>query len=93
MRARIDAALDENDAAMVKRSEAIRIFLHGSTHASFTDRALFSPLKALSGAGEIPPRREFFIIRQFAVAFFAQAQRARGSRCWIRGRAHSQSSL
>jgi dienelactone hydrolase len=77
--ARIDAALNENDTAMVRKSGAFRIFLHGSTHASFTDRALFSPLKTLSGAGQIPPRRQFFIINQIALAFFDQALKGKPS--------------
>ncbi len=62
-----------------EESGGFRIFLHGSTHASFTDRALFSPLKTLSGAGRIPPRRQFFIINQFALAFFDQALKGKPS--------------
>jgi predicted dienelactone hydrolase len=79
MESRIDAALDQSDAAMVRKSGGFRIFLHGSTHASFTDRALFSPFKKFSGAGEIPPRRQFFIINQIALAFFDQALKGKPS--------------
>lgn len=79
MESRIDAALDQNDAAMVRKSRGFRIFLHGSTHASFTDRALFSPFKKFSGAGQIPPRRQFFIINQIALAFFDQALKGKSS--------------
>jgi dienelactone hydrolase len=79
MESSIDAALDENDAAMVRKSGGFRIFLQGSTHASFTDRALFSPFKKFSGAGEIPPRRQVLIIRSLALAFFDQALKEKPS--------------
>lgn len=76
---RIDEQLNESDGVMFSRSIGYRIFLHGSTHPSFTDKALFSPIQALSGAGRIPAHREFQIIRQYALAFFDSALRGRSS--------------
>lgn len=72
---RINAALDENDLAMMRKYGAYRVFLHGSTHESFTDHNLFSPLVSLSGAGTIPKYREISIIREYALAFFDKALR------------------
>jgi dienelactone hydrolase len=66
----VDAALDISDDAMFRKYGGYRIYLHGATHVSFTDKAIFSPFHSLSGAGKIPPRRQFFIIRQYALAFF-----------------------
>jgi dienelactone hydrolase len=68
----VDAALDISDDAMFRKYGGYRIHLHGATHVSFTDKAIFSPFPSLSGAGKLPPRRQFFIIRQYAVAFFEQ---------------------
>jgi predicted dienelactone hydrolase len=71
--ARVDIVLDQNDESMFEKSDGIRIHLHGSTHFSYTDRALFSPIQSLSNAGgKIAPRREFFIIRSYALAFFEE---------------------
>jgi predicted dienelactone hydrolase len=71
---RVDAVLDQGDDSMFRKSDGIRVRLHGSTHFSFTDKALFSPIQSLSNAGgRIPPWREYFIIRSYALAFFQQA--------------------
>jgi hypothetical protein len=65
---------------MFQKSDGIRIRLHGSTHFSYTDRALFSPIQALSNArGRISPRREYFIIRSYALAFFEAALKGKSS--------------
>ena len=72
-------ALDQNDDSMFEKSDGIRIRLHGSTHFSFTDRALFSPIKSLSDAGRLSPRREYFIIRSYALAFFEEALKGKAS--------------
>ena len=72
---RINDALDDGDLAMMQKCGAYRVFLHGSTHTSFTDRSLFSPLARLSGAGTIPKEREYAIIRQYALAFFDKTLR------------------
>ncbi|HEV2273625.1 MAG TPA: hypothetical protein VGR96_05635 [Acidobacteriaceae bacterium] len=69
---RINAEMNESDTAAFEKYGGYRIYLQGSTHVSFTDKVLFSPLKALSGRGTIRPRREVFIVRAYALAFFDQ---------------------
>ncbi len=66
----VDAALDISDDAMFRKYGGYRVYLHGATHVSFTDKAIFSPYRSLSGAGTIRPRRQFLIVRQYALAFF-----------------------
>jgi dienelactone hydrolase len=72
---RINDALNQSDLDAMKKSGADSVFLHGSTHESFTDHSLFSPLARLSGAGAIPKQREYAIIRQYALAFFDKTLR------------------
>ncbi len=72
---RIDAALDQSDAAMIRKYGGYRVVLHGSTHTSFTDHNLLSPFKSLSGIGTIPAGREYAIIRDYALAFFDKTLR------------------
>jgi predicted dienelactone hydrolase len=74
---RVNAALDDSDNAMFQKFGGYRVFLHGSTHLSFTDKVLVSPFKSLSGEGEIPANRQIFIVRQFALAFFDQTLRGK----------------
>lgn len=69
---RIDDALNRSDTAAFDKFGGYRIFLRGSTHASFTDKPLYSPLSKLSGRGKIPPLREFQILRAYSLAFFEQ---------------------
>jgi len=45
----------------------LSILIPGSTHSSYTDLALFSPLLGLGGAD---PRRDHRIVNEFSVAFF-----------------------
>ena len=71
----INDALNASDLEAMKKSGAYRIFLHGSTHESFTDRSLFSPLRRLSGVGSIPANREYEIVRAYALAFFDKTLR------------------
>ena len=73
---RIDAALDKSDAAMIRMYGGYHITLHGSTHTSFTDHNLLSPLKSLSGIGTIPADREYAILRDYALAFFDKTLRS-----------------
>lgn len=72
---RINDALNDGDLAMMEKFGGYRIFLHGSSHVSFTDHNLFSPLISLSGAGAIPKQKEFSIIRKYSLAFFDEALR------------------
>lgn len=76
---RINNALNESDTAAFRRYGGYRIFLRGSTHESFTDKPLYSPLPKLSGRGAIAPLREFEIIRAYAAAFFEQELKGRPS--------------
>ncbi|MBV8438470.1 MAG: hypothetical protein JOY95_13255 [Silvibacterium sp.] len=71
----INDALNASDLEAIKKFGAYRIFLHGSTHESFTDHSLFSPLTRLSGAGTIPKNRECEIVRAYALAFFDKTLR------------------
>ena len=71
----INNRLDENDAAMLRHYGALRLFVHGSSHESYTDHPLFSPLQSLSGAGTISKYRQYSIVRQYALAFFDKTLR------------------
>jgi dienelactone hydrolase len=71
----INDALNASDLEAMRKFGAYRIFLHGSTHESFTDHSLFSPLARLSGVGRIPADREYEIVRAYALAFFDKALR------------------
>ncbi len=70
---RINDALNASDLDAMRKFGTCRIILHGSTHESFTDHSLFSPLARLSGAGRIPADREYAIVRAYALAFFDKA--------------------
>ena len=70
---RINDALNASDLEAMRKFGTYRIFLHGSTHESFTDHSLFSPVARLSGVGRIPADREFAIVRAYALAFFDKA--------------------
>ncbi|MFT4114978.1 alpha/beta hydrolase family protein [Silvibacterium sp.] len=76
---RNDHLLDLRDAVMLDRSHALYVSLHGSTHASFTDRSLYSPLRSQSWVGSIPAYREYAILRALTLAFFDQTLRGRPS--------------
>ena len=65
-----DYTFDSEDDVMMSKSNGYQIFLHGSSHVSFTDRGLFSPFRPYSGQGTIPALREYTIIRSYALAFF-----------------------
>jgi predicted dienelactone hydrolase len=76
---RVDAALDDSDKAMFQKFGGYRVYIHGSSHFGFTDKAIYSPFKSLSDGGDIRPRREFSIVRQYALAFFDQTLRGKSS--------------
>ena len=76
---RINALLDEGDNEAFQKFGGYRIYMRGSTHSSFTDRPLFSPMSKLSGRGTIPPRREYAILRAYALAFFNQELKGESS--------------
>src|ERR1700761_7545610 len=65
-----DYTFDSEDDVMMSRSNGYQIFLHGSSHVSFTDRGLFSPFRRYSGQGTVPVLRQDTIVRSYALAFF-----------------------
>ncbi|GGH04018.1 alpha/beta hydrolase family protein [Silvibacterium dinghuense] len=71
--------LDMRDATMLAKSHARYANLHGSTHSSFTDRSLYSPLRRFSDIGSIPAYREYAILRALTLAFFDQTLRGKAS--------------
>jgi predicted dienelactone hydrolase len=70
---------DLSDMAMMQKSNGYQIVLHGSTHSSFTDRSLFSPVRQYSEGGTIPANREYMMIRQYTLAFFNKTLRGENS--------------
>ena len=71
----VDHLLDLGDREMMQKSNGYLITLHGSSHSSFTDRSLFSPLKSSSEVGSIPALREYAIVRTYVLAFFDKTLR------------------
>jgi pimeloyl-ACP methyl ester carboxylesterase len=65
-----DYTFDSEDDVMMSKSNGYQIFLHGSSHVSFTDRGLFSPFRRYSGQGTVPVLRQDAIVRSYALAFF-----------------------
>jgi pimeloyl-ACP methyl ester carboxylesterase len=67
--------LDEEDNAAIeaglRRFGGYRLYISGTSHWNFSDRALYSPLRTWTGAGPIPPRRACEIISQYTLAFFS----------------------
>jgi pimeloyl-ACP methyl ester carboxylesterase len=47
------------------------VFIAGTKHMNFSDRALYSPLRRFTNAGDIDAVRAFTIINQYTVAFFS----------------------
>lgn len=76
---RRNTEMDEQDfdrqLPLFSKSGNYRIELRGSVHGSFEDSGLTSPLKSISGAGEIPPHRMITILRGYTLAFFDQSLR------------------
>jgi len=68
-------AFNAGDLEAMKKFGAYRVFVHGSTHESFTDRSLFSPLARFSGAGSIPKDLEYEIVRAYVLAYFDKTLR------------------
>jgi predicted dienelactone hydrolase len=77
--AMISHLFDLSDAVMMGKSEGYHVTIHGSTHSSFTDRSLFSPLKRYSGEGDVPALREYAIIRAYVLAFFDKTLKGKNS--------------
>jgi dienelactone hydrolase len=49
------------------------LMIRKSSHVNYSDRPLFSPVKRLTGAGEINPRRALQIADAYILAFFDRA--------------------
>lgn len=49
------------------------LYIDGTSHWNFSDRALYSPLRSRSQGGPIPPRRAYTIINRYVLAFFEHA--------------------
>lgn len=58
----------ENNA--LEKHGGYRVRILGTEHINFTDTALFSPVRYLSGAGRIDPRRAMHVINAYTLAFF-----------------------
>jgi len=52
--------------------------IDGVAHSNFSDAALSSPVRWLTGAGAIKPYRAFTIIREYSLAFFDQSLKGIG---------------
>jgi hypothetical protein len=64
----------EDDAAIeagLQRFGGYRLYIDGTSHWNFSDRALYSPLRTWTGAGPIQPLRAYEIISRYALAFFS----------------------
>lgn len=75
----LDMQLTTQDQANVEHNLAVgggyEIFIKGAKHMNFTDRTLYSPLRRLTGAGEINAARAHEIVNQYTLAFFSQTLR------------------
>jgi hypothetical protein len=67
MNADDDAAIE----AGLQRFGGYRLYIDGTSHWNFSDRALYSPLRAWTEAGPIRPRRAYEIINRYTLAFFS----------------------
>ena len=76
---RRDTKMDDQDydhqLPLLRKDGDYQIELHGTLHTSFQDVGLTSPVKSISQAGAIPPRRMIMILRQYTLAFFDQSLR------------------
>lgn len=65
---------DANNAAVeasLRRFGGYRLYIDGTSHWNFSDRALYSPLRSRTSAGPIAPSRAWNIINRYTVAFFS----------------------
>jgi dienelactone hydrolase len=64
----------EDDAAIeagLQRFGGYRLYIDGTSHWNFSDRALYSPLRAWTEAGPIQPLRAYEIVNRYTLAFFS----------------------
>lgn len=58
--------------ASLKRYGGYRLFIDGTSHWNFSDKAIYSPLRKLSTGGDIDPRLAYRIVDRYALVFFEQ---------------------
>jgi dienelactone hydrolase len=62
----------ESKARMLERCGGHRVIIAGLGHGGFTDQVFMSPLRKLSSAGSVPPKRAAHILNTYVLAFFQQ---------------------
>ena len=76
---RRDIEMDEDDYARqlpsLQRPGGYQMVIKGTTHSSFQDEMLYSPLHRISNGGAIAPARMIEILRAYTLAFFDQTMR------------------
>jgi predicted dienelactone hydrolase len=81
--AQIEAAVNrwdiDNVQKLIQRYGGYWLNLHGSIHATFTDKPITSPISRLSGTAPLGTRRAHAIIRDYTVQFFDQALKQKPS--------------
>jgi dienelactone hydrolase len=65
-----DRAQENLMKGSLKRYGGFWMTVAGTTHKSFSDSPLFSPLKSLTGAGSTDPKQVFEIANAYTLAFF-----------------------
>lgn len=60
----------ERKASWLVHRGGYELFIHKSLHMNYSDRTLFSPIKRLTGSGEINPQRALQIANAYILAFF-----------------------
>lgn len=58
--------------ATMQRFGGYQLLIRGAVHESFSDKGFFTPLRRLSGLGELTAKRAAQIVDPYAVAFFKQ---------------------
>jgi len=80
---RYEARMDQADysqlAANLRSNGGFRVTIVGTAHLNFTDRALRSPLRRLSGGGTIDARRALLILDSYVLDFFQSQLRGQPS--------------
>jgi dienelactone hydrolase len=60
----------ESKARLLERCGGYRVIIEGLGHGGFTDQIFMSPLRKLSNAGSVAPKRAAHILNSFVLAFF-----------------------
>jgi len=62
----------ESKVRLLEQCGGGRIIIEGLGHGGFTDQIFMSPLRKLSSAGSVPPKRVAHILNTYVLAFFRQ---------------------